>query len=100
MKVYPLRKEYLISYDIEDNKIRNYIFKELGGYGLKPTQKSVFWGYLTIAELLAVKRFFNSHLQATDKAFITHTNFNRRGQSYYFGHKKEDFSDWKETDVI
>ena len=100
MKIYPLRKEYLISYDIEDDKIRNYIFKELGRYGLKPTQKSVFWGYLTIAELSAVKRCLNGNLKSTDKAFITHTNFNRRGQSYYFGHKPEDFSDWKEADVI
>ena len=100
MRIYPLRKEYLISYDIEDNKIRNYIFKELRRYGLKPTQKSVFWGYLTIAELEAVKRCLDSHLETTDKAFITHTNFNGEGQSYYLGHKEEDFKDWKETDVI
>ena len=100
MKVYPLRKEYLISYDIEDNKTRNVIFKELGRYGLKPTQKSVFWGYLTLAELTAVKRFLNNSLKENDKVFITHTNFNRRGESYFIGHKKEDFSDWKETEVI
>ena len=100
MKVYPLRKEYLVSYDIEDNKIRNYIFKELGRYGLKATQKSVFWGYLTMAELSAVKRCLNDKLESRDKAFITHTNFNGRGQSYFIGHEKEDFSDWKETEVI
>ena len=100
MKVYPLRKEYLISYDIEDNKIRTSTFKELGRYGLKPTQKSVFWGYLTLAELAAVKRFLNKILKENDKAFITHTNFNRKGESCFIGHTKEDFSDWKETEVI
>lgn len=100
MGIYPLRHEYLISYDIEDNKIRRSIFKELEKYGLKPTQKSVFWGYLTLAELTSVKRYLTDNLEKTDKAFITHTNFNGRGQSYFIGHGKEEFSDWKETDVI
>ena len=56
MSSYPLRHEYLISYDIVDNKIRTYVFKELEKYGLKPAQKSVFWGYLTLAELNGIKR--------------------------------------------
>lgn len=100
MRNYPLRQEYLICYDIEDNKIRSCIFKELEKHGLKPTQKSVFWGYLTLAELTAIKRYLKDHLEKTDKAFITHTHLNGKGQSYFVGHEKEDFSDWKETDVI
>lgn len=100
MKTYPLRQEYLICYDIEDNKIRGNIFKELGKYGLKATQKSVFWGYLTIAELTAIKRHLGAKLDTTDKAFIARTNFNGRGQSYFLGHNRMDFTDWKETDVI
>lgn len=97
---YPLRQEYLISYDVEDNKIRTRIFKELGKYGLKPVQKSVFWGYLTMAEIKAIKRYLNEKLEKDDKAFVTHTNFNGRGQSYFFGHKKTDFSDWDEAGFI
>ena len=97
---YPLRQEYLISYDVEDNKIRTGIFKELGKHGLKPVQKSVFWGYLTLADMEAIKRFLNAKLENTDKAFITHTNFNGRGQSYFIGHNDRDFKDWEETDVI
>ena len=97
---YPLRQEYLISYDVEDNKIRTKTFKELLKYGLNPVQKSVFWGYLTVAELQAIKRHLHGYLGKVDKAFITHTNFNGRGQSYFIGHTKDDFSDWKETDVI
>lgn len=100
MRAYPLRTEYLISYDIIDNKVRACLFKELNRYGLKHTQKSVFWGYLTVAELQAIKRWFDTYLEDQDKAFITQTNFNKHGQSYYFGHNQEDFKDWKETDVL
>jgi len=100
MSTYPLRQEYLISYDVENNKIRNRIFKELGKYGLKSMQKSVFWGYLTSAELEAIKRYLENSLNKMDKAFITHTNFNGRGQSYFIGHQKNDFRDWEETYVI
>lgn len=97
---YPLRQEYLVSYDVEDNKIRTQIFKELGKYGLRGVQKSVFWGYLTLAELNAVKRYLDDALNTDDKAFITHSNFNARGQSYFIGHDGRDFKDWDETDVI
>ena len=97
---YPLRQEYLVSYDVENNKIRTRIFKELGKHGLKPVQKSVFWGYLTSAEMEAIKRYLNAKLGSTDKVFITHTNFNGRGQSYFIGHSAKDFQDWEETDVI
>lgn len=96
----PLRQEYLISYDIEDNKVRTRIFKELSRHGLNPVQKSVFWGYLSSAELQSIKRYLDDKLENTDRAFITHTNFNRRGQSYFVGHRKDDFMDWAETDVI
>ena len=97
---YPLRQEYLISYDVEDGRIRTRIFKELSKHGLNPVQKSVFWGYLTLAELEAIKRYLNASLENKDKGFITHTNFNGRGQSYMIGHHEGDFKDWEETHVI
>lgn len=97
---YPLRQEYLISYDVEDTRMRTRIFKELSKHGLNPVQKSVFWGYLTMAELKAIKRYLNAGLEKADKVFITHTNFNGRGQSYFIGHSDEDFRDWEENLVI
>ena len=100
MRTYPLRKEYLICYDITDDKVRLSVFKELEQYGLKPIQKSVFWGYLTLAEQLAVKRHLQTKLDKTDKAFISKSSFNGKGPSDFIGHTKEDFTDWKETDVI
>lgn len=95
-----LRNEYLVSYDIEDTKNRTKIFKELERNGMKPVQKSVFWGYLSNAELTGIRRFISHHADKDDKALITHTNFNGRGASYLIGHRKEDFQDWKETDVL
>lgn len=95
-----LRNEYLICYDIEDNKTRTWIYKELGKYGMKAVQKSVFWGYLTLAELNAIKRFLKIILNSTDKTFITHTNFNGRGQSFIIGNDPEEFKDWNEYDVL
>ncbi len=95
-----LRQEYLLSYDVENNKIRTGIFRELGKYGLRAVQKSVFWGYLTQAELAAIKRYLTASLESSDKVFITQSNFNRRGQSYFLGHGTGEFTDWPESDVI
>ena len=97
---HPLRQEYLISYDIEDNKIRMKIFKELQKYGLRNVQKSVFWGYLTMAELKSIEKYFSDNLKRIDKAFITRANFNGKKQSFFIGHLEEDFKDWLETYVI
>ncbi len=102
-KVRDLRQEYLIAYDIEDNKIRTSIYNNLLTFGLKPVQRSVFWGYLSRAELMEVKRNLEYGLNittASDKAFISKSNFNSHGHNYYIGHKKEDFDDWEEIDVI
>ncbi len=95
-----IRQEYLVSYDIEDNKIRTKVYKELLKYGLQPVQKSVFWGYLTKAELFSVNRYMSSRLHKCDRAFITHSNFNRSGNHFLIGYNESEFKDWKETDVI
>ena len=100
MKSYPLRQEYLICYDIEDNKIRTSVFKELEKYGLKPVQKSVFWGYLTMAEQNGIKRYLDNHLNSADKAFIAHSYLQNKVKNYFIGYAKDDFTDWREADVI
>ena len=95
-----LRQEYLISYDIQDNKIRNKIYDELLKEGMKPVQKSVFWGFLTYAELKSIYRFIDDIAETFDKILITKTNFNGVGESYLVGHSREEFTDWNEYDVI
>lgn len=95
-----LRQEYLVSYDVEDNKARTALYKELKGFGLRGVQKSVFWGYLTMAELHAVKRSLHKYLNGLDRGFVVRSQFNGQGQSYFVGHSKEDFEDWEECNVI
>ena len=95
-----LRQEYLISYDIEDNKIRTKLYKSLLGYGLRGVQKSVFWGYLSNAELQSVKRDLLANLKETDKVFITRSSINSRRYSFFMGHPDNDFTDWHDNYVI
>ncbi|QUE30578.1 CRISPR-associated endonuclease Cas2 [Francisella philomiragia] len=91
-----LRKEYLIAYDIEDNKTRTTIYKQLLAYGLKAVQKSVFWGCISIAELNAVKRMFDSSLDTFDKVFIVRVNMQEQKLDYSFGYEEKTFKDWDE----
>ena len=95
-----LSAEFLVSYDIEDTKQRTKLFNKLKDISLLPIQKSVFWGYLSKAELDFIKRFMKDKLDSKDKVFVTRSNFNRKEKSFYLGHTKEDFSKWKEADVI
>ncbi|AEE26421.1 CRISPR-associated endonuclease Cas2 [Francisella hispaniensis] len=91
-----LRKEYLIAYDIEDNRTRTIIYKQLLAYGLKAVQKSVFWGHISIAELNAIKRLFANSLTISDKIFITRVNMQEQKLEYSFGYDDKTFKDWEE----
>ena len=97
---YQLRQEYLICYDIEDNRIRTKSYQELEKYGLQPIQKSVFWGYLTNAEFHSVHRYLEQMLGKRDMALITHACVAGRGQSSLIGYEREQFRDWDESGVI
>lgn len=95
-----LRTEYLIAYDIEDNKTRTSIYKQLLAYGLNAVQKSVFWGCLSIAELNAIIRLFNNSLSTVDKVFITRVNMQEQKLDYSFGYNDKAFKDWDEHGFI
>ncbi|GAB4223555.1 MAG: hypothetical protein Kow0076_6040 [Francisella sp.] len=95
-----VRKEFLISYDIENNKTRTEIYNQLLAYGLKAVQKSVFWGFITLAELNAIKRMFDNMLQSGDKAFITRVNMQDKKLDYSFGYDDTTFKDWDEYGYI
>ena len=71
-----LRYEYLVCYDVEDNKTRTRLYKQLLAYGLRPVQKSVLWGFLTAAECASVKRLLSKHIEvkgSQDKALVIPT---------------------------
>ena len=97
-----IRNEYLVSYDIECNKKRTKLFKILEGYGLFSIQKSVFWGFLTRAEIGAIIRYVEKNISPkTDKFFVTPIviNYNAKNTSF-IGYHKNDFQDWKEYGSI
>jgi len=85
-------KEYeiIVSYDIEDNKIRNKLFELLKDFGLHPIQKSVFWGRVLPAEersIIAELADIISHGQ--DKGFVVRANLSE--QKAKFGYESTDF---------
>lgn len=62
--------EYMIAYDIEDNKIRRKVFKKLESYGLRNIQFSIFWGFLQGPEIKSIQRFIEQTIAETDKVIF------------------------------
>lgn len=85
MKLY---NEVMVCYDIEDNKIRTRFFGRLKDLGLRPIQKSVFWGHLNVAEERAVLRLFHEELdKATDRAFLVRSPLAEAAERNSFGYE-------------
>ncbi len=55
--------QFVIAYDVRDDKIRNKIFRMLRGYGIH-AEKSVFECYMTITKLEHLKQDLISLLEA------------------------------------
>jgi len=69
-----LYNEILVCYDIQDNKSRSKLFQKLKEAGLKPAQKSVFWGHVNRAEENAIQRLIKGFCMSDDKAFVVRVN--------------------------
>lgn len=95
-----LRSEYLVAYDVERNKARTRLHKALLAYGMRAVQKSVFWGYLSQAELSGVRALLKDTLDKEDKAFITQSSLGKWQHQNRFGYCKDDFTDWDEHTSI
>ena len=96
-----IRNEYLVFYDIADNKLRTRIYKYLLGYGLFAIQKSVFWGFVSAAEITAIQRELLKGLEEGDKACIIPARVDKKNNhTYLMGYTEEDFCDWKVSDAI
>ena len=92
-----IRNEYLVCYDIEDNKKRIKLFKLLQDYGLFSLQKSVFWGFLTKAECDAIARHISDNLAQSDKCLIAPITIRYRNKyTTCSGYQENDFQDWEE----
>ena len=86
-----LYQEVLVSYDIEDNKSRAQLFKQLKALSLVAIQKSVFWGHLKLAEEQAIKRLFKKHCDSDDKAFIVRVKLSENIKINSVGYQHMDF---------
>ena len=91
--------QVIVSYDIEDNKLRKKLFDELKNLGLMPIQKSVFWGYVLTSEKRVIKTLFKKYCQDSDKAFLVNVNLDNNLE-YTFGYKKEDFIHPESFEII
>jgi CRISPR-associated protein Cas2 len=86
-----LYTQVIVSYDVADTKKRNKLFGELKDLGLKPIQKSVFWGYLLPSERGIVHLLFEKYCCIeTDKAFMTNVLIDKNIEDT-FGYDDEDF---------
>lgn len=83
-----LYQEVMVSYDIEDNKSRTKLFKELKAISLIPIQKSVFWGHLKAAEENAVKRLFRAYCAKADKAFLVRVKLSQHLKTHSVGYQE------------
>jgi len=83
--------QVIVSYDIADTKARHKLFNELKDLGLKPIQKSVFWGYLLPSEKGIIPILFDKYCQIeTDRAFMVNAVLDQCLE-YAFGYDEEDF---------
>jgi len=89
-----LYHEVLVSYDIEDNRQRNRLFRALKEAALRPIQKSVFWGHVNRAEERAIRRLLKEHCARGDKAFIVRAHLSAQiAQHNSVGYTSGDFPD-------
>lgn len=90
MKLY---NEVIVCYDVEDNRTRGRIFERLKDIGLRPIQKSVFWGHVNSAEERAILRLFREELNRdTDMAFLVRADLGATVERNGFGYASETFA--------
>lgn len=74
--------EVLISYDIEDNKLRTKLCNKLRDVGMITIQKSVMWGRLLPADIKLAKRILQTELDTSDRAFLLVSKLTEFGHFY------------------
>jgi CRISPR-associated protein Cas2 len=92
--------QVIVSYDIEDNKNRKKLFEELKDLGLRPIQKSVFWGYVLASEKRVVLQLFRQYCSIkTDRAFMVNANLDKDLDNS-FGYDENDFRHPEKFEII
>ena len=92
--------QIVVSYDIEENKDRKKLFEELKDLGMKPIQKSVFWGYVLPSEKRIIKELFKKYCKIErDKAFMVNVTLDKDLENS-FGYDENDFSHPESFEII
>ena len=88
-------RQTIVSYDIEDNKTRTRLRKDLIALGLVPVQKSVLWGYLNATEEKAVLGVLGKlgldKDDSPDSAFLVHADLETAIGKTTFGISRQLF---------
>ncbi|MDI9347684.1 MAG: CRISPR-associated endonuclease Cas2 [Methylacidiphilales bacterium] len=98
-----VRTQYIIAYDVQDNKKREEIVSLLFDYGLFRIQKSVFWGYLSTAELNSISFQAKAVIGAHDEDYFlaTRVMINKKDKkSILINYDNYNFNDWEESGTI
>ena len=83
--------QIIVSYDISNTKSRTKFFEELKDLGLKPIQKSLFWGYVLASEKRIIKTLFKKYCKIeTDKAIMVNATLDK-DLNDSFGYDEDDF---------
>jgi len=85
--------DVIVCYDIDNNKKRKEVFEKLRDLGLKPVQKSVFWGRILPAEQRAINQYLDNEIQRPNKAFVIKGSFTKQFQKNSYGYEHEN---WEE----
>ena len=92
--------QVLVCYDIENDKKRRKLYEELKDLGLRPVQKSVFWGYLLQSEKRVVKYLLKKYCdKSTDRGFMVNANLDKNLE-YSVGYSKDEFKKPDSFDII
>ncbi len=96
-----LHREIMVCYDVECNKRRSKLFDALKDIGLRPIQKSVFWGDVTVAERKAIQREFLRLLDPKmDFALVVDVHLRDTATRNAFGYSAADFPPMTDHHVL
>lgn len=91
--------ELLVCYDIESNKTRKKVADMLKDFGLVSIQKSVYWGWVILAEKKAILHNIQSkyELQTSDRVLVMDVNMASNAKSILIGYSDFELERFEEN---
>lgn len=92
--------EIVVMYDIVNNKKRYKLYEELKDMGLKPIQKSVFWGYVLPNERRNIIELYDKYCdKETDKVIVLNAQLKANIQDC-FGYLADEFKYPRKYEIL